>query len=100
MSLTEQYLLDTGIMLRLVNRQDPDHITVRDAVRTLRRRPAQLITSYQNLAEFWNVMTRPVTPNRTGYGKSIEDAVRCIRFFRKYAAVVPETSAQVNSRWL
>jgi predicted nucleic acid-binding protein len=93
MSRTEQYLLDTGILLRLVNRHDPEHVTVRDAVRSLRRRADQLVTSYQNLAEFWNVLTRPVTPNRTGYGRSIEEAVRCLRFFRKYTAVVPETTA-------
>jgi predicted nucleic acid-binding protein len=91
MTTTERYLLDTGILLRLVNRHDPDHAAVRDAVRLLRRRPAQLVTSYQNLAEFWNVLTRPVTPNRTGYGRTIEEALRCVRFFRKYAAFVPET---------
>jgi predicted nucleic acid-binding protein len=39
------------------------------------------------------VLTRPVTPNRTGYGRTTDDAVRCIRFFLKYAAVVPETIA-------
>jgi predicted nucleic acid-binding protein len=92
-STTEQYLLDTGILLRLVNRHDPEHVAVRDAVRSLRRRAAQLVTSYQNLGEFWNVLTRPVTPNRTGYGRSIEEAVRCVRFFRKYTAVIPETTA-------
>ncbi len=37
------------------------------------------------------MLTRPVTPNRTGYGRTIEEALRCVRFFRKYAAFVPET---------
>jgi predicted nucleic acid-binding protein len=78
-------------LLRLVNRHDPEHAAVRDAVRLLRRRQTQLVTGYQNLAEFWNVLTRPVTPNRTGYGRTIEDAARCVRFFRKYATFVPES---------
>ena len=62
MSTIEQYLLDTGILLRLVNRFDPDHVTVRDAVRVLRRGSSNLITSYQNLAEFWNVRNAPRHP--------------------------------------
>ena len=94
MTTNEQVLLDTGILLRAVNRSDPEHITVRDALRLLRGRQAKLVTCYQNLAEFWNVFTRPITPNhRTGYGGTIEDAQRCVRFFRKYADFVSESNA-------
>ena len=92
-TMIERYLLDTGILLRLVSRLDPEHATVRDAVQLLRRLPVQFVTCYQNLAEFWNVFTRPVTPNRTGFGRTIEDAKRCIHFFRKHAAFISETEA-------
>ena len=52
-------LADTGILVRLLERTDPQHAVVRQAVRTLRARGARLVTAPQNMAEFWNVCTRP-----------------------------------------
>lgn len=59
-------LLDTGILLRLVDSRDPLHSVVRHAVGTLGRRNEELFTTTQNVAEFWNVATRPVIANGLG----------------------------------
>ena len=47
-------LLDTGILLRFVDQQDPLHAKVRDSVRTWNSRHWS-VTTTQNVAEFWNV---------------------------------------------
>lgn len=67
------YLLDTGIILRLVDRADSQHATVRAAVRQLGARRDQLYISTQNVSEFCNVCTRPVENN--GLGLPPADAV-------------------------
>ena len=52
-----KWLLDTGILLRLVNRIDPLHREVVSAVQKLCRDGDDLSTSAQNIAEFWNFRT-------------------------------------------
>lgn len=64
------YLLDTGILLRLIQRDDPQHAVVRVAIRELRKSGHCLCYTSQNLGEFWNVSTRPTTA-RGGYGMSV-----------------------------
>lgn len=65
------YLLDTNILLRFLLRNDPTHLAIRNAVTTIRRAGESLVTTAQNIAEFWNVCTRPSTA-RGGIGLSIE----------------------------
>jgi predicted nucleic acid-binding protein len=60
------YLLDTGILLRLVDDKDAQHALVRSAVRELITRGENLLITTQNIAEFCNVATRPVANN--GFG--------------------------------
>jgi predicted nucleic acid-binding protein len=57
------YLLDTGVLLRLVNRHDTDHDLVRNAVRSLIASDQELLIASQNVAEFLNVATRPTANN-------------------------------------
>jgi predicted nucleic acid-binding protein len=71
-------LVDSGILLRLVERNDPQHAAIRVAVRALRSSGDELVTAAQNAAEFWNVCTRPATA-REGYSLSIADADRRLR---------------------
>jgi hypothetical protein len=68
-------LVDSGIRLRLLEPSDPQHASIRGAVRVLRRRGDSLVTAAQNAAEFGNVGTRPVSAHR-GYGLPIADADR------------------------
>jgi predicted nucleic acid-binding protein len=52
-------LVDSGILLRLLEPTDPQHAAIRGAARVLRSRGDSLVTAAQNAAEFWNVCTRP-----------------------------------------
>jgi predicted nucleic acid-binding protein len=53
------YLIDTNILLRISRFGDPLHQVVKAALDELRRRDVALYFSLQNVAEFWNVCTRP-----------------------------------------
>ena len=68
------FLLDTGILLRLVNENDPLHAEVEQAVDTLILRREDLLITTQNVAELWNVATRPVANN--GLALSPADAAK------------------------
>ena len=67
----ESYLVDTNILLRLVQPTSPDHKIIRDYTDRLWEQGALLFYTSQNLAEFWNVCTRPASQN--GFGFSIAD---------------------------
>ena len=58
-----QYLVDTNILLRLVQRNDPLNPMIRNAVRKLKNDGNIMLITPQNCAEFWNVATRPSTKN-------------------------------------
>jgi hypothetical protein len=63
-------LIDTGILLRAFDASSADYGPVRQSLRELWKRQEVLITTIQNLAEFWNVSTRPI--DRNGYGLSTD----------------------------
>ena len=56
-------LLDTGILLRLINENDPLHADVERAIDSLIDRKEDLLITTQNIAELWNVASRPVANN-------------------------------------
>jgi predicted nucleic acid-binding protein len=60
------YLLDTGILLRLTNEDDPQHEIVTNALQHLIDRHQEFATTSQNTAEFWNVASRPKELNGLG----------------------------------
>lgn len=70
-------LLDTGVLLRLVNEEDAQHEIVRLAVEMLASRRERLVATTQNVAEFWSVATRPPADN--GLGLSVVTATGAIR---------------------
>lgn len=57
-------LLDSGILLRLLDRSDANHAAIRQCLRRLRLRGDTAVVSAQNIAEFWNVCTRPASARR------------------------------------
>jgi predicted nucleic acid-binding protein len=65
-------LVDTNILLRIARRSDPQHQTVDRALDRLASEGTALHYTFQNIAELWNVMTRPVISN--GFGLSAADA--------------------------
>jgi predicted nucleic acid-binding protein len=73
------YLVDSNILLRIARRDDPDHAVVDAALGTLSEGGAVLYYTHQNIAEFWNVATRPTHKNGFGLtGAEVEQEVRVI----------------------
>jgi predicted nucleic acid-binding protein len=83
---------DSGILLRVLHRADPQHAAVRQAVRLLRARGDTLVTAPQNIAEFWNVTTRPASA-RGGFGLGVAEAQRRLRIIERLFPVLPDSPA-------
>ena len=69
-------LVDTNILLRIARRSDPLHKTVDKALERLAEQGTTLHYTFQNIAELWNVMTRPVASN--GFGLSAAEAGKVV----------------------
>jgi predicted nucleic acid-binding protein len=82
------HLIDTNILLRISQRDDPDHAVVDRAVATLAEAGAVFYYTYQNVTEFWNVATRPA--NLNGFGLSAQEADRAVRVFEKGMTFLPD----------
>jgi predicted nucleic acid-binding protein len=92
-----RYLLDTGVLVRMLHRSDPDNATVRAALRVLRGRRHTFVTARQNVVEFWGVCTRPTTA-RGGFGLSIEETAARLRLLERIVEVVNEPDSTYR-RW-
>lgn len=92
-----QYLVDTGVLLRLFDRKDPVHADVRLALRHLRAHGHSFAIATQNISEFWNVSTRPASA-RGGFGQSVETTERRVQFLEERATLLVETQ-QVYDQW-
>jgi predicted nucleic acid-binding protein len=92
-----RYLVDTNVLLRLLQRNDPDYSTIRQAVRILMARGDELCCAPQNIVEFWNVCTRPVTA-RGGFGLTLAEADRRVRLIERIFTILEETPA-VYPEW-
>ncbi len=90
-------LTDSGILLRLVDRADPHHTDIRRAIRALRGRGDAPVTAPQNMAEFWNVCTRPASA-RGGFGLSVDETDRRARLIERIVRVLPDP-ADGYLRW-
>ncbi len=69
------YLLDTNILLRLLDNNSSDDATVFAAVDMLKEQSETLYFAPQNAAEFWNVVTRPIDKNGLGPSTDRADAL-------------------------
>ncbi|MBS0209145.1 MAG: PIN domain-containing protein [Planctomycetes bacterium] len=81
-------LIDTGVLLRAFDTSSPEYRPIRQALRTLWLRQERLVVTLQNLAEFWNVSTRPIDKN--GFGLSAELAERRLTIVERICEVVTE----------
>jgi predicted nucleic acid-binding protein len=89
-------LVDTSILGRLANIDDPAHGLAETAVFELHRGGETLRTSAQNLIEFWNFATRPVSGN--GLGLSVAEAEAKAERFESRFAVVSDTP-DIHPAW-
>ena len=96
MASTPGYLVDTNVLLRLFRQDDPQHLLVRAALDELDRRGIEACFSLQNIAEFWNVCTRPA--ERNGYGFSISDTNQCVESIERTMTFLPDNEG-VYSIW-
>ncbi|MBI3463253.1 MAG: PIN domain-containing protein [Planctomycetes bacterium] len=82
-------LIDTGILLRAFDRDASEHSDILRVIRALIDRGEELVVTVQNLAEFWNVSTRPKEKN--GYELPIETVARRIRIIERFCTVLSES---------
>jgi hypothetical protein len=83
--------VDTNVLVGAIQTFDPQlRAAARRAVKSLYRQGEQLLCFPQNLVEFWNASTRPVTGN--GLGFTPEQATRYVDGFQTLFDLLPETS--------
>ncbi|MGD0162076.1 MAG: hypothetical protein ABSB39_06355 [Candidatus Sulfotelmatobacter sp.] len=70
-------LVDTNILLRIARRSDPQHQLIDAALAKLSLAGTTLHYAHQNIAELWNVMTRPAA--RNGFGLTAAEAESEVR---------------------
>ena len=92
-----RYLLDTSIILRLVNPLDAQHSVARDAALNLKLRGDEPVLANQVLYEFWTVATRPTSVNGLGWTpkQSASEMAALLQGF----AVLPEPQT-LFATWL
>jgi predicted nucleic acid-binding protein len=90
------WLLDTNILLRMSNSDDPHHPMISGALRALVAQDARLCFTSQTLGEFWNASTRP--RDRNGLGLSTAETDRVARVIERDFKFLPD-SRDVHDRW-
>ena len=85
------YLVDTNVLLRFSRQGDPSYQIAQDVVGKLEAEGHQLQTALQNLAEFWNVSTRPA--NRNGFGRTLPETNLFLQELELLFPVLPDSPA-------
>jgi predicted nucleic acid-binding protein len=89
-------LVDTNILLRIASRADPQHTIIDAALAKLASEGTALHFTHQNIAELWNVMTRPVS--RNGFGLTAIEAEHEVRAIESGMTLLPDGDA-VYREW-
>lgn len=92
-----QYCLDTNILLRFLMLRDPHYATIREALRLSKANGEKLFTLPQNISEFWNACTRPLTA-RGGLGLTVEQTTRRLRMLERHFNILPD-DARTYHEW-
>jgi predicted nucleic acid-binding protein len=85
-------LLDTNILLRILQPHSAHALIAERALGVLRVRNEELQIVSQNLVELWAVATRPVIEN--GLGFSIEQATEQVAALKRLFTLLPELPLQ------
>jgi predicted nucleic acid-binding protein len=89
-------LADTNILLRRTQPDHPSHAAAVESVAKLLAAAEPVYFTLQNIAEFWNVATRPVANN--GLGFSVELALTEVEKIERFLTVMPDSPA-VYAEW-
>jgi predicted nucleic acid-binding protein len=90
------HLLDTNILLRLAQHEDPEHALVKAAIDALIEEGADLCYTPQNVVEFWNVFTRP--RNKNGFGMTSVEADRQTLLLERQFTFLQDNE-QIHTEW-
>jgi len=88
-------LVDTNILLRMLQPHTVQASIVNRALDVLRARSEELHIASQNLVEFWAVTTRPALVN--GMGLTSEQTIREVNALKQLFTLLPEVPLQ--SEW-
>ena len=91
------YLVDTNVLLPFVNPSDSRHQIVQSAARKLWADSDELKTTLQNLAEFWNVCTRPRN-QRNGLNLPTSQTNQLLQTAEQVFPLLPDTPS-VYHEW-
>jgi predicted nucleic acid-binding protein len=88
-------LIDTNVLLRRTQPNHEHHAAAMDSVARLLAAGEMVCVTPQNIAEFWNVVTRPVTANGLGFSVSValsevEKIERILTLLRDPPVICPE----------
>jgi predicted nucleic acid-binding protein len=67
-------LVDTNVLLRVAEPGHASHVLATDSLARFRSDDEPLHVTPQNIAELWNVMTRPLTNNGLGFPIAVAQA--------------------------
>lgn len=90
-------LLDTNVLLRILQPHHPHHPIAVAAVETLKAQGERLCISPQNLVEVWSVVTRPTQVNGFGWspGQAAMEVARIQGFFE-----LLQDDPRIHPAWL
>lgn len=91
-----QVLLDSNMLLRWVEPDQPDQAIVARSLGRLQLADADLCYTSLNIGEFWNALTRPA--NRNGYGLTPAEADRRAYAIESRITLLPDTP-EVHIVW-
>jgi hypothetical protein len=64
-------LADTNVLLRRTQPDHPSHSAAVESVASLLAAEEEVYFTHQNIAEFWNVITRPLANNGLGFSAAL-----------------------------
>ena len=91
-------LLDTNILIRLMNANDGEHTLVSRAVEELSGAGHEMFMVPQGLYELWSVVTRP-TATANGLSFDSGQAAQAVAELRALFRLLPDTPP-IFERWL
>ena len=92
-----KYLLDTNILLRVIEADSPDSLLANRAIIKIFADGDECLITPQVLVEFWSVVTRPVTVN--GLGLTGKQCQKYINGFLQSFMLIQENS-DIFPYWL